>query len=133
MPDNNFIDAHAFTFEPFPHPLHPDEEGDSGALELATSKALYVILNEGDSREYYLDEHGKLFKLDNADSFTVQQTTIMLFDGNPIGKLFIPDINAPMNAVGYDWHDIMYRNFSGQYDQMATNAYLRNDTQILWI
>ena len=38
MPDLNFIDARSFAFETFPHPLHPDEVGDSGILELATSK-----------------------------------------------------------------------------------------------
>jgi hypothetical protein len=36
--NNNFIDARHFTFAPFPHPLHPDEPGDSGVLEIATSK-----------------------------------------------------------------------------------------------
>lgn len=25
-------------FSPFPHPLHPDEDGDSGAMELANLK-----------------------------------------------------------------------------------------------
>lgn len=204
MPESDFIDPHAFTFAPFPHPLHPDEEGDSGALEIATSKidhteqyivkrgntypelacnefmyhkvatalglytqdvklikdsgkyhrsaairyvpnaqefslrtsseenyrtffafeALYVIFNEEDSHEYYLDEQGRMFKLDNAAAFTVQQTTIMLFDGNPIGQFFIPDINAPLNAVGYDWYGIKYREFEEQRGQVAVNAYL---------
>jgi len=38
MPDSNFIDARGFIFQPFPHPLHPDEVGDSGAMERATSE-----------------------------------------------------------------------------------------------
>jgi hypothetical protein len=204
MPDSNFIDAHNYIFHPFPHPLHPDELGDSGLMELATSKtnlseqyvikrgdiypeiavnefiyhkvaavldlytqdvklikgnkdyqrsaairympnaqefnlkesneknfktffefeALFVILNEDDSREYYLDDDGQMFKLDNAASFTVQQSTIMLFDGNPTGQFFIPDINAPLNAVGYDWYGIKYNEFMKKHGQTAVDSYL---------
>lgn len=204
MPNSNFIDARNFTFQPFPHPLHPNEVGDSGALELAASKtnlneqyiikrgdtypeiaanefmyhkvaaalglytqevkllngkkdylrsaairyvsdaqkfslktsnkenfrtffkfeALFVILNEEDSHEYYLDEKGQMFKLDNAASFTVQQTTIMLFDGNPIGRFFISDINIPLNAVGYDWYSLNLKEFIRIHGQSAADAYL---------
>jgi len=204
MPDSNFIDARKFVFNPFPHPLHPDETGDSGLLELAYSKidaneqyvvklgneypevasnefiyhkvasalnlytqdvrlingnkiyrrsagiryvpnarefhfdsgtsehyraffefeALYVILCESDSHEYYLDEQGRLFKLDNASSFTVEQTTIMLFDGNPVGSFFIPDINVPLNAVGYDWYGLKHNEFFNRYGDDAVKAYL---------
>jgi len=38
MPISNFFDAYDFTFAPFPHPHHPEDVGDSGAMELATSK-----------------------------------------------------------------------------------------------
>ncbi|MCL2299464.1 MAG: hypothetical protein FWC27_04890 [Firmicutes bacterium] len=203
MPDSNFISAKDFTFRPFPHPLHPDEVGDSGAMELATSKAdpgeqyvikrntypeiacnefmyhkvtaalglytqdvklivgskdyrrsaairyvpnakifslktsgeenfraffqfeaLFVILNEDDSHEYYLDGQGRMFKLDNAAAFTVQQTTILLFDGNPLGRMFIPDINSPLNYAGYDWYGIKYREFTRERGQTAVDAYL---------
>jgi len=204
MPDSNFIDARGFTFQPFPHPLHPDEVGDSGAMELATSKtdpreqyvvkrghtypemacnefmyhkvaaalglytqdvmliagskdyrrsaairyvpnarefrlktssednfrtffefeALFVILNEDDSHEYYLDEQGRMFKLDNAAAFTIQQTTVLYFDGSPLGRFFVPDINAPLNAVGYDWYGLKYDEFMRERGQAAVDAYL---------
>ena len=204
MPSSNFIDARNFSSQPFPHPLHSDEFGDSGAMELATSKtdpseqyvikrgntypeiacnefmyhkvatalglytqevklitgskdyrrsaairyvpsarefrlkesngenyraffefeALFIILNEDDSHEYYLDEQGRMFKLDNATAFTVQQTTVMYFDGNPLGRFFIPDINAPLNAVGYDWYHIKYEQFMREHGQTAVDAYL---------
>jgi hypothetical protein len=204
MQNSNFIDARRFTFAPFPHPLHPDVTGDSGALEFAVSKkapdeqyivkcggeypevaanefmyhkvadalglytqdvflidgshdyrrsaairyvpnaklfglensseenfsaffefeALYVILNEGDSHEYYIDGDGRLFKLDNADSFTVEQATVLRFDGNPIGRFFIPDINAPLNSVGYDYYGNMYQAYSRKYGKEAGHAYL---------
>jgi hypothetical protein len=199
----NFIDARNFTFKPFPHPLHPDETGDSGALEFAVSKndpneqyvvkrneypeaacnefmyhkvaaalglytqdvklingnkhyhrsaairyapdarkfslkessaenfctffefeALYVILNESDSHEYYLDRDGRMFKLDNAASFTVQSVTVMLFDGNPIGRFFVPDINFPLNHIEYDWYGLKYKEFLQQRGRNAADAYL---------
>jgi len=87
-------------------------------------EALYIILNESDSHEYYLDEQGKLFKLDNAASFNVEHVTVMLFDGNPIGKLFIPDINAPLNAVGYDCYEIKQRDISRTHGNKAVEAFL---------
>ncbi len=34
-------------------------------------QTLYVILNEEDSQEYYIDEQGRLFKLENAASFNI--------------------------------------------------------------
>jgi len=40
MPHINFIDARKLNFKPFQHPLRPpDETGDSGTLEFATSKS----------------------------------------------------------------------------------------------
>jgi len=152
---NNFIDARQFTFAPFPHPSHEGGTGDSGALQLATSKtdpglqyivkngfpelgcnefmyhkvaaavglnaqevrlfinrqyqqaaairyvpgarendlstatpenraafygfeALFFILNEDDSHEYYLDGTGRLFKLDNAASFKLNEASLDL-------------------------------------------------------
>jgi hypothetical protein len=201
---DNFIDARGFAFQPFPHPLHPDEDGDSGAMELAIAKAdpllqyvikgkgtypevacnefmhhkvaaelglytqdvkliawnheyrraaavryvpeaqafrlegsneenyrayfefeaLFVILNEEDSHEYYLDGQGQLFKLDNAASFHVEQATIMRLDGNPLGRFFVPNISAPLNAVGYDYYRGMYEIFLERYGQVAVKAYL---------
>jgi len=35
---SNFLDARGFTFAPFMHPFHEEGHGDSGTLELATSK-----------------------------------------------------------------------------------------------
>jgi hypothetical protein len=201
---DNFIDARDFAFQPFPHPLHPDEDGDSGAMELATAKAdpllqyvikgkdtypeiacnefmyhevaaalglytqdvkliagnrdyrraaairyvpeaqefrlegsseanyrayfefeaLFVILNEEDSHEHYLDGQGRLFKLDNAASFHVEQATIMMLDGNPLGRFFVPNISAPLNAVGYDYYRGTYDVFLKRYGQAAVEAYL---------
>ena len=53
MPNSNYIDARNFIFKPFPHPLHPDEVGDSGAMEFAASK--------NDSREQYVIKRGNAY------------------------------------------------------------------------
>jgi len=199
---NNFIDARGFTFEPFAHPFHEDGHGDSGTLEIATSKtnpdeqyiiknkfpelgcnelmyhrvakalglytqeaklisgnkayrraaairyvpnarlfdlaigsrenfrtffefeALFVILNEDDSHEYYLDEQDRLFKLDNAASFTVSENTINWFAGDAASHFFIPDIDAPLNAVGYSYYSITLQSYKEKHGQAAADAYL---------
>jgi hypothetical protein len=87
-------------------------------------EALYVVLNESDSQECYLDEQGRLFKLDNAASFTVEETTIGWFEGSSIAHFFIPDINTPLNAIGYDWYGIKLEMFTKNHGQTAADAYL---------
>jgi len=91
-------------------------------------EALFVILNEDDSHEYYLDEQGRMFKLDNAAAFTVRQTTVLYFDGSPLGRFFVPDINAPLNAVGYNWYGLkaylsMIQRFSEFDETVLYEAY----------
>lgn len=199
---NNFIDARKFTFAPFVHPLHSEGVGDSGTLEIATSKqnldeqyiikskyselgcnelmyhhvakalslytqevklisgskayrqaaairyipnarlfdletsnpdnfrtffefeALYIILNEDDSHEYFLDEQDRLFKLDNASSFTVSENTIKWFSGEAISRFLFPDINAPLNEVGYEYYAVGMQRYAEKYGETAVNAYL---------
>ena len=199
---SNFLDARGFTFAPFIHPFHEEGHGDSGTLEIATSKknpneqyiikskfpelgcnefmyhrvakalglytqeaklvsgsktyrqaaairyvpnawlfdlnnaspenfraffefeALFVILNEDDSHEYYLDEQDRLFKLDNASSFTVSTNTINWFSGDATAHFFIPDIDAPLNAVGYDDYGIGLEIYKEKHGQAAADAYL---------
>ena len=43
-------------------------------------QTLYVILNEEDSQEYYLDGDGRLFKLDNAASFNMQSYDVAMLN-----------------------------------------------------
>jgi len=199
---NNFIDARGFTFAPFIHPFHEEGHGDSGTLEIATSKtnpdeqyivkskfpelgcnelmyhkvakalglytqevklingskayhraaairyvpnarlfdlktsspenfhtffefeALFVILNEDDSHEYYLDEQGRLFKLDNASSFNVTPVTVNWFSGDVVSHFFLPDINAPLNAVGYNYYGNILRTCAEKHGQAAADSYL---------
>ena len=199
---SNFIDARSFTFAPFMHPFHEEGHGDSGMLEIATSKknpdeqyiikskfpelgcnelmyhrvakalglytqevklisgskayhraaairyvpnarlfelktaspknfraffefeALFVILNEDDSHEYYLDGQDRLFKLDNAASFTVSTNTINWFSGDATSHFFTPDIDAPLNAVGYNHYGIGLEIFTEKHGQAAADAYL---------
>jgi hypothetical protein len=87
-------------------------------------EALYVILNENDSHEFYLDEDDKLFKLDNAASFTVEETTIRSLEGDPIGHFFIPDINTPLHSVGYEWYGLVFTDLKKKHGQLAADAFL---------
>ena len=199
---SNFLDARGFTFAPFIHPFHEEGHGDSGTLEIATSKknpdeqyiikskfpelgcnefmyhrvakalglytqeaklvsgskayrqtaairyvpnarlfdlktaspenfraffefeALFVILNEDDSHEYYLDEQDRLFKLDNASSFTVSTTTLNWFSGDALTHSFVPDINAPLNAVEYNYYGGTLDIYKDRHGQTAADAYL---------
>ena len=38
-------------------------------MDIFKFNALYQILEEEDSEEYYIDEHNRLFKIDNAEAF----------------------------------------------------------------
>ena len=199
---NNFLDARKFTFEEFPHPLHPDDTGDSGTLEIAASKlnpderyivkrgfpelacnefmyhkiasalglytqevklisgsgdyrracairyvpnakafnpreiggtnkqvfyafeALFAILCEEDSHEYYVDEEDCVFKLDNAASFMVSQMTIMWFDGDRMTRGLIPDILEPLRRLDnrgfYEQMEVLKKD----YGKPAAESYL---------
>ena len=201
MSENNFIDARKYIFKPFPHPLHPDDTGDSGELEIAAAKtdpgdqyiikrgdvfpevacnefiyhkiaaalglytqevklisgnsayrrsaairyvpgakpfsldgsdeenfrayfefeALFVILEENDSHEHYLDTDGRLFKLDNAAAFGVDTNTILQFTG---GTCLRYDTHNAVNTVNFREYGIMYRHFQQGYGQTAADAYL---------
>jgi hypothetical protein len=201
MPDSNFIDARKFTFKPFPHPLHPEESGDSGMMEFAVSKtdpneqyiikrgdmfpevacnefiyhkvssllrlytqdvklisgnreyrraaairfvpdaklfsldesseenyrayfefeALFVILSENDSHEYYIENNGRLFKLDNAASFGVDTNTIRQFTGDPCIRY---DTENAVNTVDYKAYSCAYQNFREIYGKVAADVYL---------
>jgi hypothetical protein len=48
----------------------------------------------------------------------------MLFDGNPVGRFFVPDINSPLNAVGYDYYGLLHEAFSQKHGKEAVKAYL---------
>ena len=199
---NNFLDARGLTFAPFIHPFHEEGRGDSGTLEIATSKknpdeqyiikskfpelgcnefmyhrvakalglytqeaklisgskayrraaairyvpdarlfdletsspenfraffefeALFVILNEDDGHEYYLDEYDRLFKLDNAASFTVSTLIIDWFSGDAFSHSILPDINAPLNEVGYERYGATLEFYKEKHGQTAADAYI---------
>jgi len=197
MKTNNFLNADNFILDRFPHPLHPDEDGDSGPLYLATSKsdgsvqyvikgdlpelacnefmyhkvasalglytqevklfvnddlknaagiryvpnateyfhknasienrnayyafeALYVILNEEDSREFYLDSNNCLFKLDNSASFNLHLSPEML----KLNELLGNDIFKGVEFLEYDIYEIHRETLIKLHDNEANAPYL---------
>lgn len=51
--------------------------------DLIAFQTLYVILNEEDSQEYFIDEAGRFFKLDNAASFNLGPYNISMINSLP--------------------------------------------------
>jgi len=70
MINSSFIDARKFIFKPFPHPLHPDDTGDSGAMEIATAKT--------DSNEQYVIKRGNNFPETACNEFIYHKVTTAL-------------------------------------------------------
>ncbi|MDR2525843.1 MAG: hypothetical protein LBC83_06670 [Oscillospiraceae bacterium] len=122
--NQNYRRAAAIRYVPGAQKFRLDGSSEENCRAYFEFEALYVILNEEDSHEYYLDGQGRMFKLDNAASFNVEQATIMRFDGNPVGQLFVSDVSAPLHAVGYEWYGIKYKDFMERYGQAAVEAYL---------
>lgn len=57
-------------------PYHSSAGGSDHIRALIAFRALYIILNEDDSFERYLDGAGRLFKLDNASSFNLDAQAV---------------------------------------------------------
>jgi hypothetical protein len=59
-------------FIPNAQPFRLDSANEENRRMYYAFETLYVILNEEDSHEYYIDEQERVFKLDNAASFNLQ-------------------------------------------------------------
>ena len=53
-----------------------DEATEENKQDFYRFMMLYIILNEDDSEEYYYDEQNKIFKLDNAASFSIGELAV---------------------------------------------------------
>ena len=67
--NKQYKNAAAVRYVPNARLFRHDEASEENRKAFYGFEALFYILNENDSHEYYLDEKGRLFKLDNAASF----------------------------------------------------------------
>lgn len=84
-------------------------------------EALYIILNETDSREYYLDEDDRVFKLDNAASFKLDLSPLARAINMMAGNLLPP--NAVENTESGNYESTR-QYYIEKYGQEAGEAYL---------
>ena len=61
---------HNHVFQPFSHPFHPDELGDSGLMELATSKT--------NSSERFVIKHGDIYSEIAGNEFIYRKVATVL-------------------------------------------------------
>jgi len=87
-------------------------------------EALFVVLFEDDGHEYYLDGQNRLFKLDNASSFTVSENTINWFSGDVNTHTFLPDINAPLESARCNNYRLTLQLYKEMYGEVVVDAYL---------
>jgi hypothetical protein len=98
-----------------------DAEGTKENLHAFWSfKALYQILNEDDSEEFYLDDSGRLFKLDNASSFCLDLSPA----ANAIRRMGGHDIFRGVANAKIDAYDFFRKGLADVYGRDADNAYL---------
>jgi hypothetical protein len=88
-------------------------------------QVLYVILNEEDSREFYYNEQGRIFKLDNAASFNLQSYVVQ----NVIaaGQKKTPDIirqilTSGLNLTEYAKYGIALGILNKDFGQSAADV-----------
>ena len=89
-------------------------------------KALYVVLNEADSEEFFYDAQTKVFKLDNAESFNlgILQVNSAIKYGND--KEMPPQIFEMMlsglNNIEYGKYSILLKLLHKYYGKTAVEA-----------
>jgi len=106
-----------------------EESTDANFCDFFSFLALYVILNEEDSQEFYIDEHDRVFKLDNAAAFNFTPTiapAIVLEGKMPkaMEANFKQMIKTSLNYVEYNKYNIMCSVLAEKHGQKAESAML---------
>ena len=88
--------------------------------------SLYVILNEEDSQEFYIDEQERVFKLDNAASFNMSSTIAISLaaDKKKINSNVKALIQSSLNYIEYNKYRLMMELLIKNYGQESRSAYL---------
>ena len=86
-------------------------------------ETLFHILNEGDTHEYFIDKHGKLFKLDNAVAFKMSFMTygFVTCNATEIPEAFQKSVKHALNHTERNMYDIYIENILEHYGQEAVD------------
>jgi len=116
-------------FSPNARKFRHDDADESNRRDFYAFQTLYVILNEEDSQEFFIDERERVFKLDNAAAFNIGA---ILAGATFTGA--IPDkwmeskieslIQSSLSHTEYDKYGIMLRILTERYGQEAGNVSL---------
>jgi hypothetical protein len=102
-----------------------DEADEVSRRDFYAFQVLYVILNEEDSQEFYCDEQGHIFKLDNAASFNLQpyvvQSAIAAGQKKTLGIIRKMLING-LNLTEYAKYGIVLGILNRDFGQSAADT-----------
>jgi len=104
--------AAAVRYVPKARPYKHSEASAENRNAFYNFQSLYVILNEYDSDEYFLDENDRLFKLDNAGSFKLDTADTLAI--NAIGGYGMGNGVYNTGAEKYEFSRAFYVEKHGQ-------------------
>ena len=91
--------------------------------------ALYQILNEEDSEEFYADDQDRLFKLDNAEAFMLSSVFGLLFKKAKTKSQWIKmaideELERYLNKINEQFYSLMADDISEKFGKEAFMVYL---------
>lgn len=100
-----------------------DTADDAARHDFYVFQMLYVILNEEDSMEFYIDEKNRVFKLDNAASFNIDCFFASgAFSNNELSENFQKKLFHKMHFTEYSKYRIMIEILSEKFGAQAENS-----------
>jgi len=105
------------------------DAGNPNRSDFFKFNALFQILGEEDSEEYYADEHDRLFKLDNAEAFLLSSTCGLLIKKAKTKSQWIKmAIDEDMEKCYHNWNEqictMMADKLSEVFGKEALKIYL---------
>jgi hypothetical protein len=102
-----------------------DKADEVNRRDFYAFQVLYTILNEEDSQEFYCDEQGRIFKLDNAASFNLQPHVVQ--SAIAAGEKKTPSITRQMlinslNLTEYAKYGIILGILNRDFGQSAADT-----------
>lgn len=95
---------------------------DANKRDFFAFAMLYVVLNEEDSEEFYLDEAQRVFKLDNAASFNLDTIYTQMVLQNSSPSLIAQWRQRRIQLTEYDKYSILLRILSDKYGATAQQS-----------